>query len=128
LTPILSNLIARLANAPEILPDLRLVVMAAIDLTCVSAKPMIAAPMAVTPPSMVSAIVCFAPELMTLTPPVMTAPFMITLSPPPVISMMHVTPELMMIAPPVMSLPFSLLAMLPPGVFGISCLGDSRED
>jgi hypothetical protein len=105
LTPILPDLVSRLANLLEILSNLRLIVVAAIAVTDVSPKAMI------------------------ITAPVMASPLMTTIPPPSMFSAtIYVMPKMLLISAPVMAVPFAVLAILPHAILGVSRRGDSWEN
>jgi hypothetical protein len=137
LTPILPDLVSRLANLLEILSNLRLIVVAAIAVTDVSPKamiitaPVMASPLMTTipPPSMIPAMVRIAPKMLTVTTPVMTSPLMMTIPPPSMFSAtIYVMPKMLLISAPVMAVPFAVLAILPHAILGVSRRGDSWEN
>ena len=137
LTPILPDLVSRLANLLEVLSNLRLIVVAAIAVTDVSPKamiitaPVMASPLMTTipPRSMIPAMVHIAPKMLTVTTPVMPPPLMMTIPSPSMFSAtIDIMPKMMLISAPVLAVPFAVLAILPHAILGVSRRGDSWEN
>ena len=105
MTPILPDLVSGLANLLEILSNLRLIVVAAITVTCVSPKAMI------------------------ITALIVPLPLMTTIPPRSVYSAtIYIMPKMLLVTASMMAVPFTMMALLLRAILGASGRGDSWEE